>query len=73
MTAAFAVRDVDDSALRDTIARLLVDINYEIPPDVLDALRQAVDFSIVPRKLLIPGDFATLIVLEHSLTVAESS
>lgn len=36
------VRDVDVATLRDTVARLLVEINYQIPADVLDALRQAV-------------------------------
>jgi fumarate hydratase subunit alpha len=29
------------SVLRDTVARLLIDSNYNIPPDVLDALRGA--------------------------------
>ena len=38
-----AVREVDVSVARDAIARLLVDINYEIPPDVLLALRQALE------------------------------
>ena len=36
------VRDVDVATLRDTVARLLVEINYQIPADVLDALREAV-------------------------------
>jgi fumarate hydratase subunit alpha len=33
---------VEVSALRETIARLLVDSNYQIPPDVLAALRDSV-------------------------------
>lgn len=36
------VRDVDVATLRDTVARLLVEINYQIPADVLEALREAV-------------------------------
>ncbi len=32
---------LDVSTLRDTIARLLPEINYNIPPDVLIALREA--------------------------------
>lgn len=35
------VRDVDVRLLRDTVARLLVESNYNIPPDILDALRDA--------------------------------
>ena len=37
-----SVRDVEVAVIRDAVARLLVDINYNIPPDVLDALRAAV-------------------------------
>lgn len=36
------MREIDVSTLRDTIARLLPEINYNIPPDVLAALRDAV-------------------------------
>jgi fumarate hydratase subunit alpha len=35
------IREIDVSALRDTVARLLVECNYTIPPDVLQALRDA--------------------------------
>jgi len=35
------IRDLDVSVLRDTVARLLVECNYTIPPDVLQALRDA--------------------------------
>lgn len=35
-----AVRDIDVSVLRDAVSRLLVEANYTIPPDVLDALRE---------------------------------
>jgi fumarate hydratase subunit alpha len=37
------IRDVDVSVLRDTVARLIVEANYNIPADVLHALREAVD------------------------------
>jgi fumarate hydratase subunit alpha len=37
-----AVRDIDVSVLRDTVARLIVEANYNIPADILDALRDAV-------------------------------
>jgi fumarate hydratase subunit alpha len=37
-----AVRDVDVAVVRDAVAHLLVEANYNIPPDVLDALRAAV-------------------------------
>lgn len=36
------VREIDVSAVRDTVARLLDEANYRIPDDILDALRQAV-------------------------------
>ena len=37
-----AVRDIDVSVLRETVARLIVEANYNIPADILDALRDAV-------------------------------
>jgi fumarate hydratase subunit alpha len=37
------LREIDVSVLRDTIARLIVEANYNIPADVLQALRDAVD------------------------------
>ena len=36
-----SVRDLDVAVLRERVASLLVDANYRIPPDVLDALRLA--------------------------------
>jgi fumarate hydratase subunit alpha len=36
-----SVRDLDVAVLRDAVARLLVESNYTIPPDVLAALRDA--------------------------------
>ena len=36
------VRDLDVAVVRDAVARLLVEANYNIPQDVLDALRAAV-------------------------------
>jgi fumarate hydratase subunit alpha len=38
-----AVRDLDVGVLRDTIARLIVEANYNIPSDILDALRGAIE------------------------------
>jgi fumarate hydratase subunit alpha len=38
-----AVRDIDVAVLRDTVARLIVEANYNIPADILDALRASVD------------------------------
>jgi len=40
--ASGSVRDVSVALLRDEVARLLVESNYVIPPDVLDALKTAV-------------------------------
>lgn len=37
-----AVRDIDVAVLRDAVARLIVEANYNIPADVLDALRASV-------------------------------
>jgi fumarate hydratase subunit alpha len=36
-----AVRDLDVAVLRDAVAHLLIEANYNIPADVLDALRAA--------------------------------
>jgi fumarate hydratase subunit alpha len=35
-------RDIDVAIMRDTVARLIVEANYNIPADILDALRVAV-------------------------------
>jgi fumarate hydratase subunit alpha len=35
------IRDIDVSTLRDTVARLIVEANYNIPDDILQALRDA--------------------------------
>ena len=35
-------REIDVAVLRDTVARLIVEANYNIPADILDALRGAV-------------------------------
>lgn len=35
------IRDIDVSTLRDTVSRLLMECNYNIPADVLQALRDA--------------------------------
>ncbi len=37
-----AVRDIDVAVLRDAVARLIVEANYNIPADVLDALRASI-------------------------------
>ena len=36
------IREIDVAVLRDTVARLIVEANYNIPADILDALRAAV-------------------------------
>jgi len=48
------VRDINVSALRDTVARLIVEANYNIPADILDALRDAVvrEESPIGRRTL---------------------
>src|SRR5262245_10667072 len=35
------IRDIDVSTLRDTVSQLLMECNYNIPPDVLEGLRDA--------------------------------
>jgi fumarate hydratase subunit alpha len=35
------IRDLDVATLRDAVARLIVEANYNIPPDILGALRDA--------------------------------
>jgi fumarate hydratase subunit alpha len=42
------VREIDVSVLRDTVARLIVEANYNIPTDVLQALRDAVGREASP-------------------------
>jgi len=37
------IREIDVSTLRETIARLIVEANYNIPPDILQALRGAIE------------------------------
>jgi fumarate hydratase subunit alpha len=48
------VREIDVSALRDTVARLIVEANYNIPDDILQALRDAVvrEESEIGRRTL---------------------
>lgn len=36
------IRDIDVAILRETVARLIVEANYNIPPDILAALRASV-------------------------------
>jgi len=42
------IRDIDVAVLRDTVSRLLVEANYVIPPDILDALKAAVESEPSP-------------------------
>lgn len=35
------IREIDVASVRETVARLLIEANYVIPPDVLDALKAA--------------------------------
>ena len=37
------VRDIDVSVLRETVARLIVEANYNIPADILQALRHGIE------------------------------
>jgi len=41
MATASAVRDIDVTAIAEAVERLLIESNYRIPPDILDALRAA--------------------------------
>lgn len=43
-----SVRDVDVAVVRDAVSRLLVDINHNIPSDVLDGLRAAAEREASP-------------------------
>jgi fumarate hydratase subunit alpha len=47
-------RDIDVAILRDTVARVIVEANYNIPADILDALRAAVvrEESALGRRTL---------------------
>ena len=36
------IREIDVASIREAVARLLIEANYVIPPDVLDALKTAV-------------------------------
>jgi fumarate hydratase subunit alpha len=42
------IREIDVASIRETIARLLVEANYIIPSDVLDALKAAVESEPSP-------------------------
>src|SRR5262245_65371349 len=42
------IREIDVSTLRDAVVRLLVECNYNIPPDILSALRNAVAHEASP-------------------------
>ena len=43
------IREIDVASIRDAVARLLVEANYVIPPDILDALRSAIESEPSPR------------------------
>lgn len=42
------IREIDVATIRDAVARLLVEANYVIPPDILDALKAAVESEPSP-------------------------
>ena len=42
------IREIDVASIRDAVARLLVEANYVIPPDILDALKAAVESEPSP-------------------------
>ena len=50
----FQVRELDVAVLRDAVARVIVEANYNIPADILDALRAAVvrEESALGRRTL---------------------
>ena len=50
----FQVRELDVAVLRNAVARLIVEANYNIPADILDALRAAVvrEESALGRRTL---------------------
>jgi fumarate hydratase subunit alpha len=43
-----AIREIDVASIREAVARLLVEANYVIPPDILAALKGAVDSEPSP-------------------------
>jgi len=42
------IREIDVGVVREAVARLLVEANYVIPPDILDALRAAAESEPSP-------------------------
>ena len=43
-----AIREIDVASIREAVARLLVEANYVIPPDILAALRSAIESEPSP-------------------------
>lgn len=43
-----SIREIDVASIREVVARLLVEANYAIPPDILDALKAAIDVEPSP-------------------------
>ena len=43
-----SIREIDVGSIREAVARLLVEANYVIPPDILDALKAAVESEPSP-------------------------
>lgn len=43
-----SIREVDVASVREAVARLLVEANYVIPPDILDALKGAIESEPSP-------------------------
>ena len=43
-----AIRKIDVASIREAVARLLVEANYVIPPDILDALKGAIESEPSP-------------------------
>lgn len=42
------IREIDVASIREAVARLLVEANYVIPPDILDALKGAIESEPSP-------------------------
>ena len=48
MESSRSIREIDVASIREAVARLLVEANYVIPPDILDALKRAIESEPSP-------------------------
>jgi fumarate hydratase subunit alpha len=63
-----SVREIDGSVLRDTVARLIVEANYNIPTDILQALRDAVESRRIAAR---PSEPLEQLVRNYEVAAAE--